>query len=222
LNKGQSYPERRWSQTPEFMGVLRGWKAAGSTVLLGLVWQAYDRLRIRAFAGLRPAVEDKDLERSITQLLEPEIHQVMTGYEPFYVQHGLYEHETRALPPAQPPEYDIAFVLWSNPRVMWPLEAKVLRTDGTVAAYIAEIRNDFLTCRYSPFSSEAAMLGYLLSGEPKNTFADIAQKGNWQLSQHPDFADRDHKISDHTRDVPMGKPYPVQFRCHHLIFRLQI
>jgi len=219
LNRGQTYPEKRWPRTPEF-GVLRNWKAAGSSVLLEFVWQAYDRFRAGVLAELDPAIEDEDLERSITQLLEPEIRQVMTGFEPFRVQHGPYERETRALPPAQPPQYDIAFILQSNPRVMWPLEAKVLKSDGAVAAYIAEIRENFLTCRYSPFSSEAAMLGYLLSGEPRKTFANIAQKSNWQFRQHPDFAERAHKTSDHTREVPIGKQYPVEFRCHHLILRL--
>jgi hypothetical protein len=105
---------------------------------------------------------------------------------------------------------------------MWPLEAKVLRTEGSVAEYIKEVRSNFLTCRYSPFSSEAAMLGYLLSGDSQRTFNNIADKGGWRLAPHADFAHHDHRTSDHQRDVPEGKPYPIQFRCHHLVFHLQL
>ena len=87
--------------------------------MLGFVWQAYDSM----IANM-PYVEGRDLERSITQLLERRIQEVMTGDEPYYVQHGPYEHETMAQPPAQPPSYDLAFVLRAEERIMWPLEGQ--------------------------------------------------------------------------------------------------
>jgi hypothetical protein len=186
------------------------------------VWRGYDAFCEEALSEVDCCQDDEDLERDITQLLEPKIREEMNGYEPFYVQHGPYEHETRTAAPAQPPQYDIAFILNSNPRVMWPLEAKVLRTDGRVAEYLEEIRLNFLTCRYSPFSSEAAMLGYLLDGAAETAFGNIAQKGGWELAPHRHFRDRDHRTSDHTRAVPRGKTYPADFRCHHLILRLRL
>lgn len=190
--------------------------------LLELVWRGYDAFCQEALARVECCQDDEDLERDITQLLEPKIRQEMTGYEPFVVQHGPYERETRVAPPAQPPQYDIAFILNSKRRVMWPLEAKVLRTDGSVAEYVKEIRLNFLTCRYSPFSSEAAMLGYLLAGAAETAFGNIAEKGGWELAPHGDFRDRDHRTSDHRRAVPEGKSYPADFRCHHLILPLQM
>lgn len=196
-------------------------KKAGSVILLGFVWKAYDNFCAEVFSRVDCSKEDEDLERDVTELFELEIRKVMTGYEPFNVQHGPHERETRANAPAQPPQYDIAFRLVSNPRVMWPLEAKVLRSDGSVAKYITEIEENFLTCRYSPFSSEAAMLAYLLSGDPERAFANIVEKGGWELTPHPGFLDRDHRTSDHEREVPEGKSYPIQFRCHHLILQLR-
>ena len=64
-----------------------------------------------------PAIDRRDLERSITQLLEPRIHAAMTGDEPFYVQHDSFEHETMARSPAQPPAYDLAFVWRTEERL---------------------------------------------------------------------------------------------------------
>ncbi len=217
----QTYSERRWPDTPEFNSVIDRWRAAGSVTLLSFIWKAYDGFCEVYLSEIDCLMEDEDLERNVTQLLEPKIREAMTGYEPFYVQHGPYERESRAVAPAQPPQYDIAFVLRSNPRVKWPLEAKVLRTGGRVSEYINEIRANFMTCRYAPFSNEAAMLGYLLEGDSNVAFKKIAEKGGWKLSPHICFLDRKHRTSDHDREVPEGRPYPMHFRLHHLIFQLR-
>src|ERR1039457_4224810 len=121
-----------------------------------------------------PHVDDRDLERSITQLLEPRIRDAMTGDEPYYIQHGSFERETMAPPPAQPPAYDLAFVLRADERIMWPLEEKGLETPGTLAEYEREVREQYLTCRYAPFTASGAMLGYLLSGMATDALARIA------------------------------------------------
>src|SRR5205085_8445710 len=119
---------------------------------------------------------NKDLERSITGSLELRIRGVMSGYEPFVIQHGPYERESMLLPPAQPPQYDLAFKLRAQEWIMWPLEAKVLETDGAVNDYRNDLNNEFLTCRYAPFSSEGAMLGYLLTGTTENVFRNLEEK----------------------------------------------
>ena len=138
----QTYSERRWPDTPEFNSVLRRLKEGNSTRLLELIWKGYDAFCVECLSQVDCSEDDGDLERDITQLLEPKIREGMTGFEPFDVQHGPYERESWLGPPAQPPQYDIAFKLRCKPRVMWPLEAKVLRTDGSVAEYIKEIRKN--------------------------------------------------------------------------------
>jgi len=202
---------------PDFVALVAEWCANQSTLLLGYVWQAYDALK----TPLPPAIDQEDLERSITQLLEARIHQVMTGDEPFYVQHGPYERETKMPAPAQPPQYDIAFVLLADERIMWPLEAKVLKSDRRSAAraYAADLREQFLTCRYAPFSSEAAMLGYLLSGTPEVTFGSIASSVPCILEPHGSFSNCPHRVSRHSRKVPAGKCYSHRFTCHHLLLQ---
>lgn len=197
----------------DFVLLAGDWCQDYSTILLGYIWQAYDILT----ANLPAAIDPEDLERSLTQVLEPRIHKVMTGYETFYIEHGPYERETKMPPPAQPPQYDIAFVLYQDERIMWPLEAKVLATDGTVADYAREVEEQFLTCRYAPFSSEGAMLGYLLLGNPGTALGNIAAKLSCLLDSHPAFIHRPHRVSHHRRKIPKGKPYPVEFTCHHLV-----
>lgn len=154
----------------------------------------------------QPAVDGRDLERSITQLLEPRVRAAMTGYEPFYVQHGAFEHETMAAQPAQPPQYDLAFVWRADERVMWPLEAKVMPTPNTIAPYAADVTGE-----------SGAMLGYLLTGSTTATFEQIATKMNIQLRVTAASAARAERVSQHQRIVPRGKSCPVAFDCCHLV-----
>ncbi|MEA5472211.1 hypothetical protein [Spirulina sp. 06S082] len=195
-----------------FTEFLKVWDEDGSKILLELVWQAYDLLKEENLAQLD--------ERYITQCLEPNIHKVMNGFEPFYIQHGPYENETKKPPPAQPPQPDLAFILNEDRRSMWPLEAKLLHSDKAVAQYIKEIHDNFLTCRYAPFSGEAAMLGYLLKGKAQNAFDEIAKKLECTLFHYPYFLKRPHKISKHYREIPQEKNYPENFKCHHLIMEI--
>ena len=220
MSKKTTFSERRWPKTEEFQLFLSKWNASGSTELLKLVWKGYDIFYREVLADIDCSQSDEDLERDITQLFELRIRQAMTGDEPFDVQHGSYERETRKKSPAQPPEYDIAFVCKSNSRIMWPLEAKILRTDSTLAEYVKEVKNNFLTCRYAPFSAEAGMIGYLLSGMPQKVFDNIAQGLECTLYDHPEFKERSHKFSEHQRKVPRKKLYPRNFCCHHIILKV--
>lgn len=202
----------RGAPDPAFLALAAAWTRDYADVLLGFVWAAYDRMRADM-----PAVDDRDLERSITQLLEPRIDAVMTGDEPFYIQHGSFEHETMARPPAQPPQYDLAFVWRTEERIMWPLEAKVLETPNSLAAYESDLRNEFLTCRYAPFSSSGALLGYLLTGDAGDTLLRIEARIGCALAAVQAFGSRPHRVSEHRRVVPAGKNYPIDFYCYHLV-----
>jgi hypothetical protein len=188
------------------------WAKDPAPQMLGFVWKAYDEMLTKL-----PYVDGRDLERSITQLLEPRIREAMTGDEPYYIQHGAFERETMAPPPAQPPQYDLAFVLHADERIMWPLEAKVLETPGTLAEYGREVREQFLTCRYAPFTTSGAMLGYLLTGSAADALIKIGAKLNTTLDQVADFPQRPHRESMHKRNAPPGKQYPIDFKCHHMI-----
>jgi hypothetical protein len=217
LRSRRTIGEARWPDGGEFVALAKEWQPDAVTRLLGFVWGAWDLLRQEVLSKVDCTQSDRDLERSVTQYLEPRIHKVMPGESPFYVQHAPHEFETAKKPPAQPKVPDIAFVLWVNPRITWPLEAKTLRTDGAVGPYVKELKENFLNCKYAPFSSEGGMLGYLVSGNPARAINNIAAGVPCELAPHPQFLDRDHRTSDHERNVPSGKPYPREFRCHHMI-----
>lgn len=219
-SRRQSITEARYPAVSEFIKLSRSWSSDASGFLLDLIWRAYDALAAEVLLQIDLQQSDEDLERSVTQLLEPRIRRLMTGAEPFYVQHGSYEHETRALPPAQPPQYDLAFVMNANPRIMWPAEAKVIRTEKAVAAYVAELKGNYLTCRYAPFAREAAMLGYLRAGDPRRTLCSLGRKIPCTMRPHASFKDRPHACSSHTRKVPPSKRYYKRFKCHHMIMEM--
>jgi len=198
----------------EFKHLARRWRSDASTLMLGWVWAGYDLLVAEIFSKADWSMAKDDLEREITQLLEIRIRQSMPPITFCYIQHEPKERETRRPAPAQPPEYDLAFVLYSNERIMWPMEAKILKTDQQVDGYIKDIKNEFLTCRYAPFSDEGAMLGYMLSGHPDRALLKISQALGVKLKGYRNFPNRDHQASSHMRLVPKGKPYPADFRCH--------
>jgi hypothetical protein len=183
-----------------------------SKQFVALVWAAYADMR-----SAPPAIDNRDLERSITQLLEPRIRKAMSGDEPFYVQHGPYERETMQPSPAQPPQYDLAFVLRADERIMWPIEAKVMETPKKVALYVKDVRDEFLTCRYGPFSNSGAMLGYLLEGESADALSAIETALGCKLEPLIDYPGKPGSLSRHNRVVPAGKLYPARFECYHLI-----
>ncbi|MEM9421523.1 MAG: hypothetical protein AAF986_03300 [Pseudomonadota bacterium] len=141
----------------------------------------------------------------------------MNGFEPYYIQHGSFERETMKPPPAQPPEYDLAFVMRADERVMWPIEAKIAETPAQVAKYTNDIENEFLTCRYAPFTASGAMAGYLLSGKSSDFFSNVSTKLGCSLDDVSQFKHRPNRQSDHERKVPKGKPYPKGFRCYHMV-----
>jgi len=198
--------------SPDFIRLISSWISDPETQFIGFVWEGY-----RAFVCDSPAVDGRDLERSISQLLEPRIRQAMTGFEPYYIQHGPFERETMKAPPAQPPEYDLAFILRAEERIMWPMEAKVLETSSQTANYVKDINNEFLTCRYAPFTASGAMLGFLLSGTSSDVFSRLETKLSCSLNPLNEFPNKPNRHSDHQRTVPRGKTYSADFRCFHLI-----
>ncbi|WP_211098356.1 hypothetical protein [Azospirillum sp. B506] len=191
------------------------WMRNSEDIMLERVWSGYDEL-----LKTRPPFDGTDLERSITERLEASIQEHMSGYEPFVVQHGPHERETKQPSPAQPPQYDIGFVFRADSRVIWPLEAKVLETPGTLADYLGDVKDQFLTCRYAPLSPSGAMIGYLLSGDANDTLTNISVRLGCTLSPLSRHGERASRVSTHVRSVPNGKPYPKNFQCHHIIMAL--
>ena len=204
----------------EYANLARDWGAAAFEGMLAAVWNGYDDLAASVLDRIDINQADDEIERTITQILEPCIRRYLSGDEPYYVQHGAYEFATRRPAPAQPPQYDLAFVLIGNPKVMWPLEAKVLRSDGQVALYVRDIQQEFLTGRYAPHVNDGAMLGYLLQGSPATAFHNISRRLSCPLLPVPKFQSVPHRVSVHYRSPANPDFLSGDFRCHHMLMRM--
>lgn len=207
-----------WPETPEFTSVAERFTTDGLKRMLQTVWDGYDGLVAEFLFQIDIDAAEEEIERGITMILVQCINTRLSGLEPYFVMHGPYENETRKAAPAQPPQYDIAFILNGNHRVMWPLEAKVMRTPRNVAPYVRDISNEFLTGRYAPFSKSAAMIGYLLSGRSEDTVLHIENRLGVKLNVFPPFhPEYTHHVSVHYREVQKPGHVGSFFQCHHMI-----
>jgi hypothetical protein len=215
-----TYLERRWPDSPAFQEIARRWCEDNSRLLLELVWRGYDRLLSQDLNVIAFSDTDEAKEESLNELLAIRINESRSGDEPFYVHHQPPEQTKRKRGRGRSPQPDIGFTLNEYPRAVWPLEGKVLARDEAVGPYLAEIQNNFITCRYATFSSEGAMLGYLLHGEPERTFAAIATLLAQVLIPNPHFPDRPQRMTHHQRHQVPPPDSPGEFICHHLLFRI--
>ncbi|MBY0523529.1 MAG: hypothetical protein K2R98_09015 [Gemmataceae bacterium] len=155
MNRRQSYSQQVFPMTAEFTASLKKLKGDGVKVMLGYVWAGFDGFKTEILdKNLPPTRNNADLERDLTEMLYPYIQRALPALLPYYLQHERKERE-QAIPGRQPPEPDLSFILHSNIRVTFPMDAKVLERD-TVAAmadYAATVKNRFITCVYAPFSN---------------------------------------------------------------------
>ena len=205
------------NESQDYVALARNWGDDALEIMMSASWKGYEDLVNEWLGGVDRAQADEELERTISQLLEPCIRRHLSGEEPYIVQHGCYEFATRKPAPAQPPQYDIAFVLTENRKVMWPMEAKVLRTDRAVARYVRDVREEFLKGRYAPFVNGGAMLGYLLSGLSTRALDNIEHALECSLERFRHFDQNLHRVSLHIRELEKKEFVSGSFRCHHLI-----
>lgn len=217
--RGTTPGELRWPDSDLFAIAAAHARAGAFETLLSAMWRGYDSFLADGWSNVDLAAATDEVERSLTQYLVPHIR--LDEYSPFFLYPGFKELASRQAPPAQAPEYDIAFVLRANQRIAWPVEAKVLSTSGTVAEYNKAVKERFLTGYYAPFTPSAAMVGYLMGGATDDAFASISAKLPATLVRHDGFVDRPHRISDHERTWPDDDSRPKEFRCHHLLFVMQ-
>ena len=205
------------NESQDYAELAQRWGDDAIEIMMTASWEGYSDLMKEWLGRIEVAQADEELERSISQLLEPCIRRHLSGDEPYLVQHGSYEFATRKPAPAQPPQYDIAFVLLENRKVMWPMEAKVLRTDNGVSRYVRDVREEFMTGRYAPFVNGGAMLGYLFTGSSVMALRNIERALGCSLNGFRHFDPSVHRVSVHNRELERSEFVSGSFRCHHLI-----
>jgi hypothetical protein len=222
MSRRPTIAELRWPETPEFV------EAAGLLAenvvetMTNALWNGYDKLRDDVLIALGRYEPGDEMERQVTLLLHPRVSDSLTGFEPFTCHHAYREFETRLAAPAQAPEYDLAFVLRPNPRICWPVEAKVVATDRTIAAYVADITEQYLTGRYAPFSSGGAMLAYMIAGTETTFFDNVAGALACRMDTPSWAGSRAHRFSVHQRNAPTQRRNRRRFECHHLAMPIRL
>jgi hypothetical protein len=199
----------------DFVAMARRWRPDAIEIMMGYVWQGFDTLLEKENFELGKAEES--LERDISFVVCQKIRDAIDGKPPYYLEHLPPENERRVSAQAAPPTPDLGFVWIHNPRAIFPLEAKILSTDRKVGKYVKEIKDNFLTGRYASFSSEAAMLGYLLKGKAERAFENISSRLNCTLKRYPPYQKRNHRFSRHRRNENGTGSSRKDFMCHHII-----
>jgi hypothetical protein len=220
MTRRRSYSQQVFPKTVEFTARLKVLKDDGVKVMLGYVWAGFDSFRREILDNNVPPTRDNpDLERDLTEMLYPHILRALPASLPYYLHPEKKERE-QAVPRGQPPEPDLSFILYSNVRVTFPMDAKVLERD-TVAAmadYANTVQDRFVTCVYAPFSKEGAMIAFLLAGSVKTVFQSLSTAMACTISPRGYIPGRDHRTSSHKRAAAKCKYN--EFRCHHLIMAI--
>jgi hypothetical protein len=202
----------------DFVRSIQEWRENAITVLMGYLWEGTRSFNQEMRIDLTQDLEN--LERGLNQFLAQRVRDAMTDRPPFYFEHHPFEDEGRSMPPAAPKAPDFAFILRANPRASLAIEAKVLDTDNAVAQYVKEITDNFLKCRYAPFSSHGAMLGYLRSGRVDTALKSVETALTCTLVLSPALKHWKHHTSQHKRKSKNCRGCPAEFTCHHLIVLL--
>jgi hypothetical protein len=221
VTRRAAFREQAWPEDPDFKELALKWAEAVSERILGWVWRAFDALRAGPMTRVDLTKSPEQLERDLTDLHFREIQRLWRGetegMDAFYPDHEIPEFESRYSAQAQPPAYDLGFVLYANPRAIWPIEAKVVRKPATLGGYLGDVQDKFIAGIAAPFVGQAGMIGYLLSGTPGEVFAGLEQRLSQPLNHPSVFATRDHRTSFHVRGTsPFGRELP-DLLLHHLV-----
>jgi hypothetical protein len=220
MRRRQTISEQLWPKDGSF-DYLKAWRADAGVLILHRVWAAYDDLGADILSKIDWAAAADEIERSLTAYHSLKMLERQTGDEPFIMLPEMPEFETREPAPARSKAYDFGFVMRGGDYSMiWPIEAKVLKTDRKLSGYLRDLEAKFLKCQAAPYSREGALIGYLISGNPSVVFEGITAHIGQLLLPPQEFAGRNHRTSTHQREVPQGKSYPTDFLCHHLVMEL--
>jgi hypothetical protein len=188
------------------------WAAGASRQILDVAWKSFERLKSNRLCHIDLTQKIEQLERAITQSHYLEIHAVLNerdnGFSSFVPVHEFDEFESLTSAGAKPPSNDIGFVHISHYRWVWPIEAKIVPTVNTLAEYLTDVEK-FRDGIAAPLVGEGAVIGYLLTGQPVDFFANLIKKLS-PLQDVDGFPSDRHRCSMHSRS-----PAP-NLRLHHL------
>jgi len=178
------------------------WAASVTPRVLGWTWQAFDALHANVLAYVNMTQPLDQLERDLASKHFIEIQRIFAaeteGFSSIIPHHEFPENESAPGGSGKPPASDISFIWYENQRVSWPIEAKVLKTPGTLAEYLKDTEK-FKKGTAAPFVGEGAQIAYLLAGTTDDFFCNLQAKLKSSLAQAAAFSNRPHRTSEHSR-----------------------
>ena len=211
-----------WPDKPDDANLAVTWAASVTTQILDWIWRAFDSLQDDFLLHVEwtrslEQVELEQIERDVVRNHFGKIQIIFAketdGYASFYPSHEEPEMKSRSNAPAKTPAYDLAFVAISNPRWIWPVEAKIIRSPNALAKYLGDVNGKFLTGIAAPMVGEAAMIGYLFAADTDAVFTNLSGKLKQTLSPVDKFSGRPHRSSFHARETAPN------LRLHHLLMQ---
>jgi hypothetical protein len=215
MTRRPTLSEQHWPTDAHSTAQARQWAADAAVQVLDWTWRSFDRLKAIHLSKVDVAQPLEQLERNLAALHFVELNilwaQETGGYSSVTPILEWSELESRPAAPGKPPAYDFAFVFNENQRAAWPIEAKVVPTPNTVAAYLSDVAK-FVSGVAAPLTSEGGVIAYLLSGPEVAFFAALEPKLGEPLAEAVESAlsGRAHRISHHERSSA------PQLRLHHL------
>lgn len=205
--------ELRWPMDDESHRLAENWAAGITFQALDWTWRSFDALRENVLSQVDFKQPLDQLERDLTSKHFIEINRLFAaeteGLSSIIPHHEFPENESAPGGSGKPPASDLSFIWYHNQRVSWPIEAKVLKTPGTLAEYLGDTAK-FENGIAAPFVGEGAQVAYLLSGTTSDFFSNLSGKLASPLQPVAEFSTRPHRASRHTRATA------PDLRLHHL------
>ncbi|HVU07290.1 MAG TPA: hypothetical protein VHG89_01960 [Verrucomicrobiae bacterium] len=202
MSRYPTLSELAWPMDDESRLQAQEWANGIVSQVLDWTWRAFDMVRASALGSVDLTQSLEQLERDLARHHFREINILWaqeTGGECAFMPHHEYpELETRSPAPAKPPAYDIAFVWNANPRLAWPIEAKVVPTANTLADYLGDVKK-FTDGIAAPLSGIGAQIAYLLTGTTDDFFNNLRTRLSLPLQTLTEFSARAHRVSSHAR-----------------------
>ena len=209
--------EMAWPMDDESRRQAEDWADGVSSQVLDWTWRAFDALRANVLSRVNMSQPLEQLERDLTSKHFIEIQRLFgaetDGFSSIVPHHEFPENESRPGGSGKPPASDISFIWYDNQRVSWPIEAKIVPTPGTLAAYLADTQK-FIDGIVAPFSGVGAQIAYLLTGKTDDFFHNLSLRLPVPLQAVTEFSTRAHRVSFHARtNFPDLHLHHMPMRC---------
>jgi len=208
----------RWPMDDDSCRQAASWAAGVTQQVMDWTWRAFDALYSNVISDVDMTQPLDQLERDLTSKHFIEINRLFAaetdGFSSIVPHHEFPENESAPGGSGRPPASDISFVWYENQRVSWPIEAKVIRTAGTLADYLNDTVK-FESGIAAPLVGEGAQIAYLLTGTTDGFFDNLSARIPSLLRSLREFPNRAHRVSSHVRiNIPDLKLHHMAMLCY--------